>query len=57
MKISIWEKDGYIHINLGIYDIEGVTGMSTINNMDNSKISHQHLYNQFKKILKYNNKW
>ena len=37
--------------------IEGVTGISTINGKMGSKRCHQHLYNQLKKILEYNDKW
>lgn len=57
MEISIWEKDGEIHISLGGLNIEGVTGISTINDKEGSKRCHQHLYNQLKKVLENNGKW
>lgn len=57
MEIRFWEKDGEIHINFDKHDIEGVTGMSTINNKERSKRNHNHLYNQLRNILIENGKW
>lgn len=37
IEMGMWEKDGEIYISLGKLGIEGVTGMSTINNKEGSK--------------------
>jgi hypothetical protein len=60
MEISFWKIDDEIHIafkdNL-VGKIDGVTGITTVNECESSKRGHPHFYNQLKKILKENGMW